>query len=62
MKTGEVIRVDTDHVLIRWEDNAVSMTDFQDGNNKAFSIGDKVVRTSPNQTWSWDLPKIIIKD
>jgi len=61
MKTGEVIRIETDHVLIRWEDNSTSMTNFQDGNNKAFSVGNKVKLTNPNRTWSWDLPKIIIE-
>ena len=60
-KNGIVTRIDTDHVLITWDDGTTSFTDFNDGNNQPFKVEDKVIfRETSN--WDWDAPKILINE
>jgi len=61
MKNGKVAKIETDHVLIVWEDGSSYMTEFTDADDNIFEVGDEVSQSQPNQTWSWDTPKITKK-
>jgi len=58
MKSGKVIQIETDHVLIRWEDGESLMTEFTDDNDQQYKVGDKVTfYTTPDP---WDLNRLRI--
>ena len=58
-RNGKVERIDTDHVLITWDDGTTSLTDLSDDNKKPFKVGDEVSFIN-GSNWDWNFPKILI--